>query len=74
MGATIDRRFRSFDAQTGTRLWETTLDASAHATPMTYSGKDGRQYVTVAAGGDGLLRSGPGTRIVTFALPPPRQP
>ena len=69
VGATIDRRFRAFDAQTGKQLWETTLDASAHATPMTYSGKDGRQYVTVAAGGDGLLRSGPGTRIVTFALP-----
>jgi quinoprotein glucose dehydrogenase len=69
VGATIDRRFRAFDAQTGAQLWETMLEASAHATPMTYRGKDGRQYVTVAAGGDGLLRSAPGTRIVTFALP-----
>jgi glucose dehydrogenase len=69
VGATIDKRFRAFDAQTGAQLWETTLDASAHATPMTFLGRDGRQYVVVAAGGDGLLRSEPGTNIVAFALP-----
>ena len=69
VGATIDRRFRAFDAQTGAQVWETILEASAHATPMTFMGQDGRQYVTVAAGGDGLLRSAPGTRIVAYALP-----
>ena len=45
IGGTIDGRFRAFDADTGGLLWETTLDASAHATPMTFLGKDGRQYV-----------------------------
>ena len=50
-------------------LWETTLDASAHATPMTFMGRDGRQYVVVAAGGGGLLRSEPGSNIVAFAVP-----
>ena len=69
IGATIDRRFRAFDARTGRLLWETTLDASAHATPMTFMGRDGRQYVVVAAGGDGLLQSPPGRQIVAFALP-----
>ncbi len=69
VGATIDRRFRAFDSDTGALLWETTLDASAHATPMTFLGRDGRQYVVVAAGGDGLLRSPKGTTIVAFALP-----
>ncbi len=69
VGATIDRRFRAFDAETGRLLWETTLDASAHATPMTFMGRDSRQYVVVAAGGGGLLQSPPGSTIVAFALP-----
>jgi glucose dehydrogenase len=69
IGATIDRRFRAFDAKTGRLLWETTLDASAHATPMTFMGRNGRQYVVVAASGDGLLQSPPGRQIVAFALP-----
>ena len=77
VGGTIDKRFRAFDADTGAMLWETTLEASAHATPMTYRGKDGRQYVAIAAGGGGILRSEAGSKIVAFALPlastrPPR--
>jgi len=69
IGGTIDRRFRAFDAATGARLWETTLDASAHSTPLTFMGRDQRQYVVIAAGGGGILRSEPGGKIVAFALP-----
>jgi quinoprotein glucose dehydrogenase len=69
VGATIDGRFRAFAADSGRLLWETTLDASAHATPMTFRGRNQRQYVVVAASGDGLLRSTPGRTIVAFALP-----
>jgi glucose dehydrogenase len=69
IGGTIDRRFRAFDARTGAQLWETTLEASAHATPMTFMGRDGRQYVVIAAGGNGLLASEPGSKVVAFALP-----
>ena len=69
IGATIDKRFRAFDAQSGAQLWETELEASAHATPMTFMGRDNRQYVVVAAGGNGILRSEPGKSIVAFALP-----
>jgi quinoprotein glucose dehydrogenase len=68
IGGTIDRRFRAFDAQTGVQLWETTLEASAHATPMTFMGRDRRQYVVIAAGGDGLLASPPGSKIVAFTV------
>jgi glucose dehydrogenase len=68
IGGTIDARFRAFDADTGALLWETALEASAHATPMTFMGRNGRQYVVVAAGGDGLLVSPPGSTIVVFAL------
>jgi quinoprotein glucose dehydrogenase len=69
VGGTIDKRFRAFDADTGALVWETTLEASAHATPMTFLGRDRRQYVVIAAGGGGILRSEPGSKIVAFALP-----
>ena len=36
---------------------------------MTFMGRDGRQYVVIAAGGDGLFQSPVGTQIVAFALP-----
>ena len=51
IGATIDCRFRAFDSRTGKQLWETELPACAHTVPMTFLGKDQRQYVVVAAGG-----------------------
>jgi glucose dehydrogenase len=68
VAASIDARFRAFDADNGTLLWETTLPASGHATPLTYLGRDGRQYVVIAAGGDGLLQSPVGSKIVAFAV------
>jgi glucose dehydrogenase len=44
--------FRAFDAETGEELWATELEASAHATPVTYLGKRSRkQFVAIAAGG-----------------------
>ena len=46
-----DRRFRCLMLKTGKKLWETTMDASGAATPITYMGKDGKQYVVIAAGG-----------------------
>ncbi len=49
VGATNDRRFRAFDAKTGKELWATRLDAQVNANPMTYRGKNGKQYVAVIA-------------------------
>ena len=68
IGATTDARFRAFESKTGKQLWETTLEAPAHSVPMTFMGKDRRQYIAVAAGGAGYLQSPPGTKIVAFAL------
>ena len=51
VGATNDRRFRAFDADTGEQLWETTLEGNANANPMTYRGGDGKQYVAINASG-----------------------
>ena len=58
IGATNDHRFRAFDAKTGKELWTTELPASGHATPMTYMGKDGSQYVVIAASGGTAIGGG----------------
>lgn len=50
IGATTDHRFHAYDSRTGKLLWETKLAATAEANPVTYLGKNGRQYVVVNAG------------------------
>ena len=70
IGGTDDQRFRAFDSKTGKALWTTHLDYSAHATPITYQGKDGRQYVAVVATGGSYLGSPVGgDSLIAFALP-----
>src|SRR5690606_13450303 len=70
IGATMDRTFRAFDAETGDVLWETLLPTSAHATPMTYRLRpDGRQLVVIAAGGHYPLSSPSDDVLIAFALP-----
>ena len=49
-GITSDNRFRAMDSKTGKELWSVKLDATATADPMTYEGKDGKQYVAIVAG------------------------
>jgi len=49
IGATSDNRFRAFDSKTGKELWVTKLDRQANANPLTYQGKNGKQYVAVIA-------------------------
>jgi quinoprotein glucose dehydrogenase len=71
LAATIDAKFRAFDITTGRELWSTDLPGAGKATPMTYRGRDGRQYVTIAAGGDGETWKA-SDAIVSFALPPTR--
>jgi quinoprotein glucose dehydrogenase len=72
IGGTDDQRFRAFDSKTGKELWTYHLDYSAHATPITYKGKDGRQYVAVVAtGGSYLASPAGGDSLMVFALPKP---
>ncbi len=49
IGATNDSRFRAFDAKNGQELWVAKLARNANANPITYRGKNGRQYVAVVA-------------------------
>ena len=69
VAATADQRLRAFDIETGRELWSAPLPAGGKATPMTYQGADGRQYVAIAAGGDGGDFWGKSDRLVVFALP-----
>jgi len=73
IAGTTDRRFRAFDVQTGKQLWEGRIEADGHATPMTFQGKkSGRQFVVIAAGGGGFLRSLSSElsdSLVAYALP-----
>jgi quinoprotein glucose dehydrogenase len=70
VGATTDNRFRAFDTRTGEQLWADDLEASAHATPITYMGKkSGKQFVVIAAGGGGYFRGKVSDALVAFALP-----
>ncbi|MGA2134004.1 MAG: PQQ-binding-like beta-propeller repeat protein [Bryobacteraceae bacterium] len=76
IGATNDSRFRAFDSRTGKLLWETKLEASGHTNPITYQGRDGRQYVALMAeGGGAFLGGGLSNTLVAYALPDvPRKP
>ena len=67
VAATPDRSLRAFDIETGREMWMATLPAGGKATPMTYRGRDGRQYVVIAAGGDGEF-FGKGDAVVAFRL------
>ena len=72
IAATNDRGFRAFDSRTGRELWMARLDMNAHAVPITYQGRDGKQYVAVvAAGASALDDPAPAgaEALVVFALP-----
>jgi quinoprotein glucose dehydrogenase len=49
-GIVNDNRFRAIDSKTGKELWQAKLDATANAVPMSYQGKDGKQYVAIVSG------------------------
>lgn len=76
IGATNDSRFRAFESKTGKVVWEVKLEASGHSSPLTYMGRDGRQYVVLmASGGGGFLGGGLSNSLVAFALlDVPRKP
>jgi quinoprotein glucose dehydrogenase len=59
VAATDDNRIRALEARSGKELWVTRLERRGNADPITYQGRDGRQYVAIVAT-DTLL---------TYALP-----
>jgi quinoprotein glucose dehydrogenase len=70
VGGTDDFRFRAFATATGEKLWEIKLPSSIEATPVTYLGADGRQFVTVVSTGGSLTGSDvTSDEIIAFAVP-----
>ncbi|PWC28527.1 glucose/quinate/shikimate family membrane-bound PQQ-dependent dehydrogenase [Teichococcus aestuarii] len=69
LSGTIDYYVRAYDVTDGRQLWESRLPAGGQATPMTYRGRDGRQYLLVVAGGHGSLGTKTGDHVIAYALP-----
>ena len=70
VAAAEDDYLRAFDMETGRELWKGRLPAGGQATPMTYrAGKDQRQYLVIAAGGNRQLDTTRGDYVIAFALP-----
>lgn len=67
IGGTKDEKFHAFDSKTGKLLWEYALPAGGYATPATYQ-INGKQYVVIACGGGGKLRTKTGDAYIAFAL------
>ncbi len=64
VGATEDKMFRAMDPKTGKLLWSVELPGAGGSTPLTYLGKDGKQYVGIITSG---ARGDPG-KFVVFGL------
>lgn len=68
IAATMDRKLRAFDIDSGETLWQHTLDAGTQTTPMTYMA-GGRQFVAIATGHHLWFGTPKGDEIIVFALP-----
>jgi quinoprotein glucose dehydrogenase len=75
IGAATENALRAFDTATGEEVWMGRLPAPAFATPMSYVVRDAagkqKQFVLIAAGGDGMDLSGlleMSDTLVAFAL------
>ncbi len=60
-------RFNAFHADTGELLWHYKAEYGVNAPPISYR-LDGKQYITVAAGGNQLYDYKTGDEILTFVL------
>lgn len=60
-------QFDAFDAETGKLLWYYTSEYGVNAPPISYS-INGKQYISVAAGGNKLYDYSTGDEILTFSV------
>ena len=67
IAASLDEKFRAFDAGTGEVVWETQLPAAGFATPATYA-VNNKQYIVIASGGGKLGRPS-GDTYIAYSLP-----
>ncbi len=69
LSGSLDNYVRAYNVTSGSQLWEARLPAGGQATPMTYTGADGRQYLLVVAGGHGSTGTKAGDSVIAYALP-----
>jgi glucose dehydrogenase len=69
IAATKDQHFRAFEAATGKILWDTKLETGSYTVPMTYEGKNGKQYVVLTDTGGSFYDTTAGDAVVAFSLP-----
>jgi glucose dehydrogenase len=69
IAATKDQHFRAFEAATGKILWDTKLETGSYTVPMTYEGKNGKQYVALTDTGGSFYDTTAGDAVVAFTLP-----
>ena len=69
IAGTLDPAIYAFDLATGRQLWSGRLPTSARATPMTFLGPDGKQYLVISAGSHQPVGPEPlGDYVVAFTL------
>ena len=67
-GGSGDHAFRAFDGETGKLLFETDLPGNGTATPMSFRGTDGKQYVVIVS--EAPAKDGKAYGAITaFAVP-----
>jgi quinoprotein glucose dehydrogenase len=67
MGASMDKKLRILDINTGAELWQDKLPYAGMAVPMTYMA-NGKQYIVIAAGGNRRAFTEEGDAIVAYTL------
>ena len=68
LSGTLDYYVRRYELSTGAEVWRARLPAGGQATPSTYLGRDGRQYLVVVSGGHGSTGTKAGDSVITYAL------
>lgn len=68
IAASEDHKFRAFDSKTGKILWETNLNSNGFTVPISYRGKNGKQFVAIISNGIGGKEPVP-PLLYVYALP-----
>ena len=68
IGASTDGKFHAFDSHTGKEVWTEDLGVDVNSIPITWQGKNGKQYVAVLASGGAHHGTKPGL-IYAYTLP-----
>ena len=69
-GSAMDHWLRVLDAETGEEIAKLPMPVGANATPMSYVGQDGKQYIVISAGGATYAaKQYRGDYVIAYALP-----